>query len=76
MTLSTSAVAVCCWRDLGQVLGALLYLVKQAHVFDRDHSLIGEGPQQRDLPFGERVGLGSNGSDGADGLSIAEHGDR
>ena len=42
MTCSTSAVAVCC-------SSASLRLVEQAHVLDRDHRLVGEGLQQRDL---------------------------
>ena len=53
MTLSTSAVAVCCCSD-SEILGARLHLVKQADVLDGDHRLVGEGRHQIDLPVGER----------------------
>ena len=57
MTLSTSAVAVCCWRD--SLVRACLHLIEQAYVLDRDHRLIGEGGDQLDLFFGERLHNGS-----------------
>ena len=41
ITLSTSAVAVCCCSDSAD-LGARLHLVEQPHVLDCDHRLIGE----------------------------------
>ena len=42
ITLSTSAVAVCCWRDFGQITRPLLHLLKQPRVLDGDYRLIGE----------------------------------
>ena len=49
MTLSTSAVAVCCCSDSAQIVGARLHFVEQPHVLDRDHRLVGEGRHQFDL---------------------------
>ena len=46
MTLSTSAVAVCCWSRLAQ-------LVEQPRVLDGDHGLVGKGAQQFALLVGE-----------------------
>ena len=43
MTLSTSAVAVCCCKRLAEIGGARLHLLEQPHVLDGDHRLIGEG---------------------------------
>ena len=48
MTLSTSAVAVCCCSDCAQ-------LIEQTRVLDCDHRLIGEVCNQLDLLFGERL---------------------
>ena len=56
MTLSTSAVAVCCCSDSRQIVGALLHLVEQPRVLDGDHGLVGEGLDQLDLLVGERLG--------------------
>ena len=50
MTLSTSAVAVCCCRRFAQ-------LVEQPHVLDGDDGLIGEILDQLDLLVGERSNL-------------------
>ena len=52
MTLSTSAVAVCCCSDSVKIVGARLHLVEQPHVLDRDHRLVGEGLHQLDLLVG------------------------
>ena len=49
MTLSTSAVAVCCCSDSRSSSRARLHLVEQPHVLDRDHRLVGEGLDQLDL---------------------------
>ena len=38
----------------GQLAGARLHLVEQAHVLDRDHGLVGEGRDQLDLFVRER----------------------
>jgi hypothetical protein len=48
MTLSTSAVAVCCCRDFPQLIG-------QTGVLDRYHRLAGEVRHQFDLLLGERT---------------------
>ena len=54
MTCSTSEVAVCCSSDSAD-RGALLHVVEQPHVLDRDHGLVGEGGDQLDLFLGERT---------------------
>ena len=59
MTLSTSAVAVCCCSDSLRSSRARLHLVEQPHVLDRDHRLVGEGREQLDLLVGERLNLGA-----------------
>ena len=52
MTLSTSAVAVCCCKDwTDHACG--LHFVEQAHVLNGDHRLVGEGLDQLDLLLGE-----------------------
>ena len=53
MTLSTSAVAVCCCSD-SEIVGALPQLVEQPRVLDRDDGLGGEVRDQFDLLVGER----------------------
>ena len=50
MTLSTSAVAVCC-SSLASAC-----LVEQPHIFDGDYGLVGEGLQQLDVMVGEQPG--------------------
>ncbi len=55
------------------LLQRLLGLVEQAHVLDRDHGLVGEGLQQRDLLVGEAPGLGAIHVDGADDALLAHH---
>ena len=50
MTLSTSAVAVCCCSDCAQ-------LVEQPRVLDGDDGLVGEGLDQLDLLVGEGLHL-------------------
>ena len=50
MTLSTSAVAVCCASDFAQ-------FVEQARVLDRDHGLPGKVLDQLDLLLGKRSDL-------------------
>ena len=44
-------------QRFGQIVGALLHLVEQPHVLDRDHGLVGEGGDQLDLLVGERAHL-------------------
>ena len=55
MTLSTSAVAVCCSQRLGQLARARLHLLEQPHVLDGDDRLVGEGLEQLDLLVAERA---------------------
>ena len=75
MTLSTSAVAVCCWSDFGQLARARLHLVEQPHVLDRDHCLVGEGLDQRDLRIGERLDLQAISQNDAEQFIPFEHRD-
>ena len=56
---------------LGEIMGARLHLVEQAHIADRDHRLIGEGLQQRDLLFAEGMHLDAAHDDRADTLALA-----
>ena len=56
MTLSTSAVAVCCCKD-SEIVRALAQLVKQARILDGDDGLRGEIADQLDLLVGERPDL-------------------
>ena len=49
MTLSTSAVAVCCCSASLELRGARLHLLEQPHVLDGDDRLVGEGLDQLDL---------------------------
>jgi len=55
---------------LRQLFRARLHLLEQPHVFDRDHRLIGEGLQQRDLLVGERPDLGPADCEHADRLVL------
>ncbi|HTO90073.1 MAG TPA: hypothetical protein VMJ70_02980, partial [Candidatus Sulfotelmatobacter sp.] len=43
---------------LGEFAVARLELVEQPHVLDRDHRLVGEDLEQRDLLLGERADFG------------------
>jgi hypothetical protein len=38
-------------QGLGEIVGPRLDIVKQAHLLDRDHRLVGEGSDQGDLLF-------------------------
>lgn len=49
-----------------------LHLVKQLHVPDRDHRLIGERLHQLDLPAGEWSHLAPRAADDADRVAILE----
>ena len=69
MTLSTSAVAVCCCSDFAQ-------LVEQTRVLDGDHGLSGEIRDQLDLLVAERADLLAVDGDDADQLVVLEHRDR
>ena len=63
ITLSTSAVAVCCCSR-----SSCAQLVEQAGVLDGDHGLAGEVRDQLDLLVGERPDLLAIDGDGADQL--------
>ena len=66
MTLSTSAVAVCCCSDCAQ-------LVEQPRVLDGDDGLAGEILDQLDLLVGERSDLLAVDTDRTDQLVVLEH---
>ena len=66
MTLSTSAVAVCCCSEFAQ-------LVEQPGVLDGDDGLVGEVLHQLDLLVGERTNLLAIDADRADQLVLLEH---
>ena len=53
ITLSTSAVAVCCCSDFASSSVRCLHLVEQPDILDRDHCLVGEGRDQLDLLVAE-----------------------
>jgi hypothetical protein len=53
-------------QRLGQFTRALLLGLEQAHVFDRDHRLVGEGLNQFDLPVRERPNFSARQDDYAD----------
>jgi len=53
---------------------ARLHLVEQAHVLDRDHRLVGEGGDQLDLFFGERLHNGSGDDNHPTGLPSRKSG--
>ena len=62
-------------QDLGSrclALERFLRFVKQAHVLDRDHRLVGEGLKQRDLLFGERPVFLAPDHDDADRRVLAQ----
>ena len=66
ITLSTSAVAVCCCSDSAQ-------LIEQAGVLDGNDSLLGEIGHQFDLLVRERADLLAKDGDGADEVARVEH---
>src|SRR6185437_7511243 len=51
---------------------ALLHLFEQMDVADRDHRLVGEGLQQRDLLVFEGIDVSTPEHDGADGFTLAK----
>ena len=72
MTLSTSAVAVCCWSDSRNSLSRRVFS-------DCNHCLVGKGRQQINLLVGKRPHLGSSHCHRADEYTLArkrhtEHG--
>ena len=58
-------------QQLLEVARLCLNLVEQAHVFDRDHRLVGEGLEQLDVMRGEVSGLLAGDADHADGGAFA-----
>ena len=68
MTLSTSAVAVCCCSNSAQ-------RAQQPRVLDGDDSLGREARQQSDLLFGKGPAFGTVDDNGADQLVVPEHRD-
>ena len=66
MTLSTSAVAVCCCEKFAQ-------LIEQPRVLDGDDGLGGEVLDQLDLLVGEWPHLLTVDADRADQLAVFEH---
>ena len=54
-----------------EIARARLHLVKQAHVLDRDHRLVGEGLKERDLRVRERPDFRPPQHDRADRLALA-----
>ena len=57
----------------GLLLERLLGLVEQARVLDRDHRLVGEGLQQRQLLVGEGLRRLARDADRADAAALPEH---
>ncbi len=66
ITLSTSAVAVCCWSDSMRSRVFACTSSNRRDVLDGDHGLIGKGLQQLDVMVGERAGLLARDADHAD----------
>ena len=75
ITLSTSAVAVCCCSDSLEVAGPLLNLSEQVHIGNGDHRLVGEGLQHLDMMIGEGARLDPRDADDADGLALEQQRD-
>src|SRR5579872_3083159 len=57
---------------LGELFGARLDLIEKPSVFDRDHSLVGESPQDFDFPRRVLAGFGARQHEGALYLRLAE----
>ena len=74
MTLSTSAVAVCCCRDFAQIISAAPDLVEQTDVFDRDHRLVGERGDESNLLLSEWLHALTRQYDHADRLILSQNG--
>ena len=73
MTLRTSAVAVCCCNNFGEIVGALAQLVEEPGILDGDNRLRSEIPDQIDLFVGECLDVLSVDGDGANQLIVLEH---
>src|SRR6266849_298406 len=59
-------------QRLGQLAGFCLNLLEQSDVADRDHRLVGEGLQQGNLFFAERMYLGAAKRDRSNALTLAQ----
>ena len=59
-------------QRLGELSRARLHLVKQPHVLDRDHRLVGEGGEQLDLLISERLNVEPRRHQDADELPVAQ----
>jgi hypothetical protein len=57
---------------LGEFPSPRLHLVKQAHVLDRDHGLVGESGDQVDLPLCERLDRRAQEAEDAYRLAVTE----
>jgi hypothetical protein len=62
-------------QRLAQLESASLHLVEQPRVLNRDHGLVGEGLDQRDLRIGERLDLQAIGQNDAEQFILFEHRD-
>ena len=59
-------------QGLAQFCVAFLQFVKQPHVLDRDHRLVGEGFEKRDLLFGKRTDLRASNVNSSDHKPFAK----
>ncbi len=73
ITRRISLVAVCCSRAIGEGLVALLQLLEQPRVLDRDYGLIGEGLEQRDLLSENVAGSAATDADSSYRVAVAKH---
>ncbi len=62
-------------EGLGQLAIPSPELLEQPDVLDGDYRLVGEGLEQLDMLLGERSGLGPADGNGANRVSVPEHGD-
>ena len=76
MTFSTSDGRGLLLQRFGELIGALLQLVEQPRVLDRDHRLVGKGRDQVDLLLGERPHVLPLDDDHADRRPSLQHGER
>ena len=62
-----------CWFATSSCAALVLDLAEQPRVLDRDHRLVGEGLEQRDLLVGEGLGVIATDEDRADASAFPEH---
>ena len=70
MTLSTSAVAVCCCRRFAQIVGALAQFFEKSRILDRDDGLLREVADEFDLLIGERLNFLAINGDSANKIIV------